>query len=114
MVGRACLVVGCLAGTARADFPPITDRNYAIDLYDGVALGNTQVVGMGGAAIALAMGSSGTVSNPAAPAVKSTTDNDWWGWDYHVDYLTSLSRDYDNNGVVPTCKDAAGNNISCD
>jgi hypothetical protein len=111
LAGAVCLVISV---PARADFPPITDRNYAIDLYDGVALGNTATVGMGGAAVALAMGSSGTVVNPAAPAVKSTTDNDWWGWDYHIDYLTSLSRDYDNNGVVPTCKSATGADESCD
>jgi len=112
LLGAVCLVLG--SGVARADFPPVTDRNYAIDLYDGVALGNTATVGMGGAALALAMGSSGTVINPAAPAVKSTTDNDSWGWDYHVDYLTSLSRDYDNNGVVPTCKSPTGADESCD
>lgn len=96
-----CLALGLIAptpGEARADNPPITNRNYAIDLYNGVAFGNTQVVGMGGASIGTAMGSSGTLSTPAAPAIRATTDNDWWGWDYHVDYLTSFSRDYDNNG----------------
>lgn len=112
VLGAVCLVIG--SGSARADFPPVTDRNYAIDLYDGVALGNTAVVGMGGAAVALATGSSGTVVNPSAPAVKSTTDNDSWSWDYHVDYLTSFSRDYDNNGVVPTCKSPTGADESCD
>jgi hypothetical protein len=97
-VQRVAIV--CLLGlsTPAAADPPITNSNYGIDLYDGVAIGNSEVVGMGGAAVGLAMGSSGTLTTPAAPAVKSTTDNDWWGWDYHVDYLTSLSRDYDNNG----------------
>ena len=63
VIARAarCLIVGAAAvavarggtGTARADNPPIVDRNYAIDLYDGVAIGNTAMVGMGGAGAAL-------------------------------------------------------------
>ena len=57
-------VVG-LAGPAQADpLPPIVDRNYAIDLYDGVALGNSATVAMGGASAANAFGTSGTLVNP--------------------------------------------------
>ena len=97
------LVLG-FAGTRAAADPetsPITDSNYSIELYDGVALGNTAVVGMGGATVALAIGTSGTLFNPSAPAVKPTTDTDTWSWDYHLDYLNgSLSTDYDNNGFV--------------
>ncbi|NVB79636.1 MAG: hypothetical protein HOV81_14665 [Kofleriaceae bacterium] len=88
---------------AFADPPtsPITDSSYSIELYDGVAIGNTAVVGMGGATTALAIGSSGTLFNPSAPAVKPTTDTDTWSWDYHIDYLNgSLSTDYDNNGFT--------------
>ena len=74
-VGLAWLVVGA---TAYAEPPtsPITDSNYSIELYDGVALGNTAVVGMGGATVALAIGTSGTLFNPSAPAVKPTTDTE--------------------------------------
>src|SRR5438132_2275382 len=99
-IGRLLPLVASWAGSAHADsLPPITDRNYAIELYDGVALGNTAVVGMGGAAVALAAGSSGTLVNPSAMAVRPTTDTDRWSWDYHIDYLIgSLSSDYDNNG----------------
>ncbi|HEX5063152.1 MAG TPA: hypothetical protein VFV99_27440, partial [Kofleriaceae bacterium] len=80
---------------------PITDSNYSIELYDGVALGNTAVVGMGGATVALAIGTAGTLFNPSPPAVKPTTDTDTWSWDYHLDYLNgSLSTDYDNNGFT--------------
>jgi hypothetical protein len=86
---------------ARADYPPVTDRNYAIELYDGVAIGNSAIVAMGGAAAANAMGTSGTLVNPSAPAVRPTTDTDPWSLDYHFDYLISTSRsDYDNNGIV--------------
>src|SRR6185312_14245864 len=93
------LVVAWSANAAGS--PAIVDRDYAIDLYDGVALGNSATVAMGGASAANAFGTSGTLVNPSAPAVRRTTDTDRWSWDYHLDYLNaSLSRDYDNNGVV--------------
>ncbi len=102
--GRFLPLVACgLIGRAEAEPPtsPITDSNYSIELYDGVALGNTAVVGMGGATVALAIGTAGTLFNPSAPAVRPTTDKDWWSWDYHIDYLNaSLSSDYDNNGFT--------------
>lgn len=105
--GRILPFIACgacgLVGRAYAEPPtsPITDSNYSIELYDGVALGSTAVVGMGGATVALAIGTAGTLFNPSAPAVRPTTDNDWWSWDYHIDYLNaSLSSDYDNNGFA--------------
>jgi len=56
-------LTGPLAQDARADNLPITDRNYAIDLYDGVAIGNTAMVGMGGAGAALINGTAGALIN---------------------------------------------------
>jgi hypothetical protein len=98
----ACAAAGALAtwgATAAAD--PIVDREYAIDLYDGVALGDTSQVGMGGAGAARVVGSAGTLLNPSAPAVRQTTDTDSWSWDYHADLLTGkYSSDYDNNGTA--------------
>lgn len=89
------------ARPAHAQFPPITDRNYAIDLYDGVALGNTSMVGMGGAGAAVVLGTAGVLLNPSAVAVRPTTDHDRWSLDYHLDFLTGhYSSDYDNNGQV--------------
>jgi hypothetical protein len=99
--GRQLLGLCAVAQAARADNPPITDRNYAIDLYDGVAIGNTAMVGMGGAGAALINGTAGALINPSAIAVRQTTDLDAWNWDYHLDALTGkYSSDYDNNGVV--------------
>lgn len=90
-----------LATPAHAQFPPITSRDYAIDLYDGVAIGNTDMVGMGGAGAAYVMGTAGVLLNPSAIAVRPTTDHDRWSLDYHLDFLTGrYSTDYDNNGQV--------------
>jgi hypothetical protein len=95
------LLPAMLASTGTAAADPITNRDYAIDFYDGVAIGNTAWVGMGGAGAANIVGTAGTLINPSAPAVRLTTDTDDWSWDYHVDILTGkLSTDYDNNGIV--------------
>jgi hypothetical protein len=89
------------ARPVRAQYPPITNREYAIDLYDGVAIGNTDMVGMGGAGAAVVLGTAGVLMNPSAIAVRPTTDNDRWSLDYHLDFLTGqYSSDYDNNGQV--------------
>ena len=105
-IGRLLVLAACLAAPRAGAAPqttPITDSNYSIELYDGVAIGNSAVVGMGGATVALAIGTAGTLFNPSAAAVKPTTDTDSWSWDYHLDYLNgSLSTDYDNNGLSST------------
>lgn len=94
-------VAACAAAAAPAAADPITNRDFAIDFYDGVAIGDTSQVGMGGAGAARVLGSAGTLLNPSAPAVRRTTDNDRWSWDYHFDLLTGrFSTDYDNNGIV--------------
>jgi hypothetical protein len=57
---------------------------------------------MGGATVALGIGTSGTLFNPSAAAVKPTTDTDYWSWDYHIDAIAGSSTDYDNNGFSST------------
>ncbi len=95
-----------LAATAVAQ--PITDRDFAIDFYDGVAIGDTTQVGMGGAGAARINGSAGALLNPSAIAVRDTTDRGGWNGTYHLDALTaSLSSDYDNNGITTTESDGA-------
>ena len=96
------MLAALLAGTAHADptLTPVTSRDYTLDLYDGVALGNGGVVAMGGASVANAFGSSGTLANPSASAVRQTTDTDRWSWDWHGDYLNATqSQDYANTGL---------------
>jgi len=56
---------------------------------------------MGGAGLALINGTAGTLFNASASAVRLTTDNDHWTWDWHFDYLNGqLSSDFDNNGTA--------------
>jgi hypothetical protein len=89
-----------LLHAARAEAQaPITDRAYAIDLYDGVAIGDTTLIGMGGAGAAYARGTAGVLLNPSAIVVRSTTDSSSWSLDWHLDAVTATySSDYDNNG----------------
>ncbi|MBT8496362.1 MAG: hypothetical protein KJO07_25170 [Deltaproteobacteria bacterium] len=85
---------------AGQDLPDITDRNYAIDLYQGPVLGSAEIVGMGGASTAVAKGSPGILVNPAAVAVWPVTSTGEWDWDFHFDALNRLpGEDLDNNGI---------------
>ena len=94
------VLVPAIAGADPQLEPIQPGQSYAIDLYSGVPLGNSAVIATGGASQADSIGSSGTLANPSAPAVRATTDTDWWNWDYHLDYLFgSLSSDYANSGI---------------
>jgi hypothetical protein len=90
------------ASTATAqELRPITNRDWAIDLYDGAALGTVRIVGMGGTSIAVSEGSAGTVTNPATAAVRRTTSLRHWDWDFHIDGLSAVyASDFDNNGLA--------------
>lgn len=100
-MGRLLTAAAVAIACSRAAADPIVDRNYAIELYEGVAIGDSSLTGMGGAGAARVNGSAGALINASAPAVRRTTDNDSWSWDYHLDFLTGrYSTDYDNNGQV--------------
>jgi hypothetical protein len=93
-------VAGPLPASAQP-FAPVTDRNFAIDLYRGPVLGSVQVVGMGGAQIAVARGAAGLEVNPAAAAVRPATSLGRWDWDWNLDYTDpNLGTDFDNNGLT--------------
>ena len=94
--------LAALSRTAAASptLTPITNRDYAIDMWSSIPFGDSAALGMGGANVARAYGSSGALDNPAAPSIRRSTDNDTWGIDYHLDYLNgSLSSDYNNAGI---------------
>ena len=96
----ATLLVGEAAANAQEFAAPV-DRNYTIDLFIGQAIGSSRIVGMGGAATAMAQGSPGMLANPASPAVRTMTSHDDWDWDWHLDSMSpSLGSDHDNNGIT--------------
>jgi hypothetical protein len=100
---RAAGVVGLLVlglGTARAQpYPPVEDRDFALDLYTGAALGSVRIVGMGGTSVAVSEGTAGTLMNPAAAAVRLTTSKGSWDYDFHIDALRAVyASDFDNDG----------------
>lgn len=98
-VGLGCLLVLPQAAAAQ-DFPPVTESNFTIDLYQGAVLGGTRIIGMGGAQVAMAEGAAGLAANPASPAVRPATSTGTWDWDWNVDWLNpQIGTDYDNNGV---------------
>jgi hypothetical protein len=114
--GAALAAVAAAGRLARADTPvtsPISGRDYAVELYDNVALGNSQTIAMGGAAVANAAGSSGTLINVSAPAVRPTTDRDRWSLDVHFDALSSsLSTDAENSGLVASSDSGGVNSLT--
>ena len=107
---QAAAVALCLAAApavaAAQSFPPVTDRDFAIDLYQGAVLGSTRIIGMGGAQVAMAEGAAGMTANPASPAVRPATSTDRWDWDVTIDWLNpELGDDFDNNGAETTAVD---------
>jgi hypothetical protein len=100
-IAMSIAVLVVLAGTAAAGpmLTPITDRNYALDVWSTIPFGDSAAIATGGANVARATGSSGALDNPAASSIRKATD-DVWGLDYHIDYLNgSLSSDYGNAGL---------------
>jgi hypothetical protein len=104
-----CMCLLGWAGRARAQFPSVTDRDYALDIYQGPVLNSARTLGMGGASIGAGEWAAGMSANAAAPAVRHTTSNDKWDWDWNLDAMNPdvRSSDFDNNGVAsPTVQSA--------
>ncbi len=79
--------------------PDIVDRNYAIDIYQGVVYGTGKSAGMGGVAVATGQGSANMSANPAAPAIRTKTSSGTWDFDWRIEGIANLSTDFDNNGI---------------
>lgn len=97
---------------AHAQHEPIQEGDvFSLDLYTGAALGSVRIVGMGGTALAASEGTAGTIVNPAFAAVRRTTSQGTWDWDFHFDYLEGApgrGLDFDNSGVT---EDGSGNTL---
>jgi hypothetical protein len=109
-VGPPLATIAALTAFAVAPAPalaqelaPITDRDYALDLYSGSVVGSVRMIGMGGASVGFAEGSVGTLSNAAAAAVRRTTKSGDFAWDFHLDAQSAaFASDFDNNGLEDT------------
>lgn len=83
----------------------IQTSRYAVDLAEGVALGNGRVIGLGGAYVAIAEDVEGATHNPAAPAVRPAHSFEKTAVDIGVDLSFPGSvarRDYFNTGRPTT------------
>lgn len=89
--------------TAPPETTPIVDRNYSVDLYEGVVFGSPRLVAMGGATFAVGEGASGLFTNPASAAVRPTTPTSRFEWSaFFNSYIPSSGTDYNNNGAQTT------------
>ena len=91
------------AGRARAqmapDLQPITNRNFTIDLHEGVIFGSPRLVAMGGAAFAVGEGATGLFTNAAAGAVRPTKPTGNFEWSaFFNSYVPASGVDFNNNG----------------
>src|SRR4051812_9050733 len=81
------------------DLQPITDRNFTIDVHEGVIFGSPRLVGMGGAAFAIGEGATGLFTNAAAGAVRPTKPTDRIEWSaFFNSYVPASGVDFNNNG----------------
>ena len=98
-VVTAVLLLGS-STRAAAQYPMITDRDFALDAYHGSTVASYRIVGMGGTSLATAEGAASMSSNPASVASRLATWNDWFEWDFSLDlYNPDLGTDHDNNGL---------------
>ena len=87
------------AQTAPAPLRPITDRNYTVDLHEGVIFGSPRLVAMGGAAFAIGEGATGLFTNAASGAVRPTKPTDNFEWSAFLNsYIPASGVDFNNNG----------------
>ncbi len=94
--------VAALPGVAAAQnltFPPITSRNFNLDLFEQPALGSPQYIAMAGAIAAVAQGAAGLYTNPASAAVRPETHVDKFAWGVYLNsYIPADGQDSNNNG----------------
>ncbi|HSI03749.1 MAG TPA: hypothetical protein VLC93_04705 [Myxococcota bacterium] len=71
-----------------------------VEIYVAPIVAPTNILGMGGAAQALATGSGAMLMNPAAMAVRyDYNGGNWFDWDFSLDYLVSAGdTDIENSG----------------
>jgi hypothetical protein len=92
-----------LARAQAASFPPITSRNFDIDLFEQPALGSPRLIAMAGAVNSVAEGAAGLYTNPASAAVRPETEAQRFAWNvYFNSYVPVDGQDSNNNGQAVT------------
>ncbi|HVT06923.1 MAG TPA: hypothetical protein VHO67_05680 [Polyangia bacterium] len=84
-------------------FPPITNRNFNIDLFEQPAIGSPRLISMAGAINAVSEGAAGLYTNPASAAIRPETHIDKFAWNVYLNsYIPVDGQDLNNNGQVVT------------
>jgi hypothetical protein len=103
----AVLAIALLASSAAsaqtAAYPPVTDRNFNIDLFEQPDLGSPRLIAMAGAVNSVAEGAAGLYTNPASAAVRPETTAAKFAWGvYFNTYAPADGQDSNNNGQAVT------------
>jgi hypothetical protein len=92
-----------IAAQAQLSFPPITNRNFNIDLFEQPAIGSPRLIAMSGAIDAVAEGAAGLYTNTASAAVRPETTSDKFAWNvYFNSYVPADGQDSNDNGQTVT------------
>ncbi|MFL5303617.1 MAG: hypothetical protein ACJ8F1_00315 [Polyangia bacterium] len=84
-------------------FPPITNRNFNIDLFEQPAIGSPRLISMAGAINAVSEGAAGLYTNPASAAIRPETHIDKFAWNVYLNsYIPVDGQDMNNNGQAVT------------
>ena len=100
----ASIAAACLCAVPAVAAPALTDGDYEVDLFQGPVLGNTRVMGLGGAYVGVAEGTVGMPFNAASVVNRPYYSRDRFDWDFAFDFLVpgifqGDSFDYTNNGL---------------
>jgi hypothetical protein len=84
-------------------FPPVTSRDFVIDLFEQPAIGSPRLIAMSGAINSVAEGAAGLYTNPASAAVRPETTAEKFAWNvYFNSYIPVDGQDSNNNGQAVT------------
>jgi hypothetical protein len=98
-IATAIVTSGARAQAPPQDLQPITNRNFVIDVHEGVIFGSPRLVAMGGAAFAIGEGATGLFTNAAAGAVRPSKPTDKIEWSaFFNSYVPVSGVDFNNNG----------------
>ena len=88
---------------AQLALPPITSRNFNLDLFEQPVLGSPRLIAMSGAIDAVAEGAAGLYTNAASAAIRPETKSDKFTWGvYYSTYVAAQGQDSNNNGQLVT------------